>query len=109
MLYRNSANRGVVKLIIIIVVALLVLSYFGYNLRSIVNDDNTKDNFSFVKEIIVNTWNNYLKRPATYIWGVFIDLIWEPAIDNLKKMKDGEPTVIDEASREIILPTASTT
>jgi hypothetical protein len=100
-------DRGFIMWIIIIVVALLVLSYYGFSLRSLVNSPTTQDNFSYVDNSTVSFWNKYLEQPASYLWNdVFIDLIWNPAIDNLTKMKNGESTNV--ISRSPTLPTIST-
>lgn len=94
-------------MILVVVVSLLVLSYFGFNLRELSNKPETQDNFSFVASTTVTFWNSYLKDPASYLWNdVFMDLIWEPAIDNLTKMKNGEPTVFEEAAAKRQLPPA---
>ncbi|MES2315018.1 MAG: hypothetical protein V4524_03750 [Patescibacteria group bacterium] len=88
-----TTNRGFIKWIIIIVIALLVLSYYGFSLRSLVDAPVTQDNIHYVATTTVSFWDKYLKRPASYVWNdVFIDLIWEPAIDNLTKIKNSEPT-----------------
>ena len=81
-----AGERGFIKLIIIIVIALLIISYFGINLRKVVTAPTTQDNFSYVATTTVSVWNKYLKSPASYLWHkIFVELIWNPAIDNLKK------------------------
>lgn len=98
----QNQNRGFVKLIIMIVIALLVLSYFGLNLRNIVNSPTGQDNFGYVKTLTVNVWNNYLKKPANYLWNdIWIPLIWRPAVDNLIKIRDGQPDSIRTAAPTI--------
>jgi hypothetical protein len=92
-------NRGLIGWIVIIVLALLILSFYGFSLRNLVNNPVTQDNFGYVATTTVSFWDKYLKKPADYLWnGVFIDLIWDPAIDNLTKMKDGQPTNIASSS-----------
>lgn len=82
-----------IKWILIGVVALLILSYYGFSLRTLVSSPTTQDNFGYVATTTVSVWDTYLKQPATYLWNdVFIDLIWTPAIDNLTKIKNGQPT-----------------
>ncbi len=84
-------NRGLVKTIIMIIIALLILSYFGFNLRTLVSAPTTQDNFGYVASTTVTFWDKYLKNPAHYVWNdVFINLIWNPAIDNLKRLNKGE-------------------
>lgn len=80
-----SGQKGIVRTIIMIVIALLILSYFGFNLRSIANSPTSKSNFGYVKEVIVNIWTKYLKGPVVYLWKeIFLDLIWNPALNNIK-------------------------
>lgn len=56
-LVKKSNERGFVKTIVIIVVALLVISYFGLNLRQIISSPTTQDNFGYVWSQIVRVWD----------------------------------------------------
>jgi hypothetical protein len=56
MQYRKQTNKGLVKTVIVIVIALLVISYYGLNLREIVNKPTTQDNFSYIKEQAIHSW-----------------------------------------------------
>lgn len=104
---RIAGEGGLIKAVILIVIALLIVSYFGINLRQVVNDPVTQDNFGYVATSTITIWDKYLKIPATYIWkDVFLDLVWEPALDNLTRMKNGEPTIYEEAAEKRKLPPA---
>mgnify|MGYP000964894786 CR=1 FL=1 len=84
----QTGERGFIKWILLIIVALLVISYFGINLRELISSPTTQDNFAYTATTTVTFWNKYLKEPTTYIWKeIFINLIWEPALDNLKNAK----------------------
>ena len=86
-------------MILLILVVLLLLAYFGFNLRSIVNSPTFQDNWSFIENGAVNFWNNYLKKPADYIWNtIFVPLIWRPAVSNLEQMKAGQANSIASSS-----------
>ncbi len=86
-----QTNRGLVRTIILIVIALLILSYFGFNIRAIVNSPVGQENFSYAQELMLKVWNGFLKTPVTYLWkNIFLDLIWNPAFENLTKIKDGQ-------------------
>ena len=88
-----------IKWIIILVIVLLVLSYFGFSLRALVDQPVTQDNFTYVATSTVSFWDRYLSQPAGYLWNnVFINLIWDPAIYNLEQMKAGQPTNIATSS-----------
>ncbi len=47
---------GLVKAILLIVVALVILGYFGYNLRDIVNSPAVRDNLAYVWGFVVKFW-----------------------------------------------------
>ena len=100
-----KTNRGIIRLVIILVVVLLVMSYYGISLRSVVNNPVTQDNVGYVATTSVSIWQNYLKTPVTYLYqNIFMTLIWNPAIDNLTKMKDGEPTNIQTNAPKLPVP-----
>jgi len=100
-----KTNRGFIKWIIILVVILLVMSYYGISLRSLVNNPVTQDNIGYVATSSVSIWDQYLKQPASYLYNqVFISLIWNPAIDNLTKMKDGQPTNVQTNAPQLPTP-----
>lgn len=72
-------------MIIVIIVVLLTLSYFGFNLRSLIDSPTTQDNFHYAINFIVDVWNNYLKTPFMYLWNdIFIKLIWTPVLNILQ-------------------------
>lgn len=52
-----DANRGLVKAILVMVVALVILGYFGYNLRDIVNSPSVRDNVAYVWELLTKAWD----------------------------------------------------
>ena len=95
----KSTQKGIIKIIILIVVALLILSYFGISLRAVINSPVTQDNISYTTTGTVTFWNTYLKQPATYIWNqIFLNLIWNPAIDSLQNLKN-KPGMIDTSTQ----------
>jgi ABC-type phosphate/phosphonate transport system permease subunit len=79
-------NRGLVRTILLVIVLLIVLAYFGLNIRSIVASQTFQDNWAFLKTFTIDLWNNYLSGPIVYLWNkIFIPFIWNPIIDNLAK------------------------
>lgn len=81
-------NRGLIRTIILVVIALLILSYFGFNLREIATSPTSKANFTYVKEVVSNIWNNYLRKPAEYVFDLFLKLVWQPAMHQLNRYGD---------------------
>ncbi len=71
-----DTNRGIIKTIFIIIIGVVILSYFGFNIREIVENPTTQNNLSYVLNAAVNIWKNYLEVSIMYIWqNIFIDLI----------------------------------
>lgn len=104
---RNASRGGLLRTVLFIIIILLVLSYFGFNIRAIVNSPAGQENFTYAQELMIDAWNGYLKKPVTYLWkDIFIELIWNPAIDNLKKIRDGQPDNLQSASPKIEAPKA---
>jgi hypothetical protein len=86
----QARERGIVTTIIVIVVALLVLSYYGFNLRSTVESPTTQSNFSYAWNGVEYVWDTYLKTPATYLYTTFINDIWNPSLQDIQKINDNQ-------------------
>lgn len=101
MKFKND-NRGLIKWIVIIVIAVIVLSYFGFDLRSIVESDATQNNLGYVWGGVVTVWNEYLSQPILYFWNnIFIDLLWNSFVDNMGRIKEGRATTIEDMSPQL--------
>lgn len=81
--YKNK-NRGLVKMIVIILVILLVLAYFGFNIRSIVGSSTFQDNWAFLKNLLETLWDKVLKVPFEYVWNNVILPLIGKAIEGQK-------------------------
>ena len=57
---------GLIKIVLLIVIALVVLGFFGSNLREIIDSPTVKENFSYV-------WNAAL-LVFNWIWGVLVSV-----------------------------------
>lgn len=90
-------EAGFIKLIILIIVLLVILGYFGINIKSIVENDTAKSNVGYVWNWVKAMWGTYLAGPAKYLWNdIFIDLIWDSFIENMKRIRKGEEPKIYE-------------
>ena len=90
-------QRGLIKFIVIVIIAILVLSYLGFDIRSFIESEGTQSNLKYVwngvsdvwKSFIMPIWNNYLRSPFLYIWNdIFVDIIWEGIKQNLDFIRD---------------------
>ncbi|MEK7652354.1 MAG: hypothetical protein AAB334_00150 [Patescibacteria group bacterium] len=93
---KKQTSGGLVKLVILIVIAILVLSYLGFDLKTSIESDQTQGNLKYVWGFAIDVWQNYLKGPILYLWNeIFIKLIWESFTGNMEKIKSGEPTDLE--------------
>lgn len=89
----NKINQktGLIRTIILIVIAIIVISFFGFDLQGIIEAPQTQKNLSYVWGFVVMVWDNYLSVPALYFWhNIFLNIIWDAFTDNLDRIKSGE-------------------
>lgn len=92
-----NTQQGFVKWVIIIIVALIVLGYFGFDIKKAIEAPTTQSNLTYVQKIVSNVWHNYLKKPAGYLWDIFVEYIWVPVLDSLKNIgSDKESTEVSK-------------
>ena len=68
-----------IRLLIIIVLIVLVLSYFHIDLRGIVESPTGQANFSYLGNLATQAWHNYLAPAWSSLQGPLFDLfgkIW---------------------------------
>ena len=73
----NKQQGGFIKLIIIIIIALIVLGYFGFNIQQIIQSPSVSGNLSYRWGLAVNLWDKVLVVPATFIWDkIIVGMFW---------------------------------
>ena len=101
---KMNRKGGFIQLIIIIVIGLLILSYFGISLQGVVESPVGQSNLHYVTNGISYVWVNYLSVPFDYLWNtVFLGLIWSAFTENLERVKNNQPTQIQELSPSLNL------
>lgn len=64
-------------MIILIVILLIILGYFGLNIKNISNSSTVSDNLHYAWSLVVSFWNNFLVVPAKFVWDkIIIGFIW---------------------------------
>ena len=85
-------QKGFIQFIFIIIILVLLLSYFNINIRGIIEAPQTQENIGYVWGWVALVWNDYLRTPVSYFWNnIFINLLWNSFVDNLEKIKRGQP------------------
>ncbi len=94
-------QTGLIKIIVIIIILIGILSYFGISVRSIIENNLFQENIGYILNWIRYIWNTYLIGPAKYIWNdIFINLLWNSFIENMQRIKEGRnPEIMENAPR----------
>ncbi len=74
-MYKINSQKGFIKIIVIIVIALIVLSYYGFDIEKTIKSPLTQKNLNYVQQIALSVWQNVLKTPIMYIWNFSTDFI----------------------------------
>jgi hypothetical protein len=81
--YKNKKG-GLVKIIILIIIAIAVLSWYGVDIKEFFTSPQVQKNFGYVWNFIKELWSNYLTDPAHKVWGIWLTYIWGPFINIIK-------------------------
>ena len=100
-MYTINHQSGLVRTIIIIIIALLILSYFGFDLERLAKNPTTQKNFNFIEKVVLSLWQNVLKKPVMFVWNIFVNYIWQPAFNNLKKISGGGNAQFDAPDTQL--------
>jgi hypothetical protein len=76
-----------IKLIIIIVILILVVSYFGINIQQVATSPASQGNFSYVWNGAVHLWDTYLAGPLTYAWNTVGTALWKAFMQGVQNVK----------------------
>ena len=106
---KQTGERGLVRWILLIVIAIVLASYFfDFSVQDAVEDEQTQSNFGYIQKNAIEIWDTYLASTANYLWNdIFIELIWESFVDNMQQLKDGENTVFENNSPGVDVSTTS--
>ncbi|MFA5763941.1 MAG: hypothetical protein WC915_03950 [archaeon] len=76
-----KTNQGFIQTILIIVIVLVILGYFGFNIESILQSSTVKTNLAWLWDILVTIWS-YVSVPILYLWNLAVSL-WNAGLANL--------------------------
>ncbi|MEK7575726.1 MAG: hypothetical protein AAB491_01400 [Patescibacteria group bacterium] len=68
-------NEGIIHLILLAIIIIIILSYLGISIKSVIEGKTFKDNFDYVWEKVKYAWDNYLGGPIKYLWDIFINIL----------------------------------
>jgi hypothetical protein len=68
-------NRGVIKILFIIIAAILILSYFRVNLRELFNPSNFSINSTSVWRFLKMVWGDFLISPMIFLLEKLLEIL----------------------------------
>lgn len=73
----RAKQKGFVQLVIILIVVLIILGYFGFNLKEIVQSPSVSGNLNYAWSLAVTVWNKVLVVPVTFVWNkIIVGFFW---------------------------------
>lgn len=96
-------EKGSIKRIILLIIAIALASYFfDFSVQEVVEHEQTQSNYSYIKNHVVNFYQNYLHEPIRYLWDqIIVDLLWNPFVESLGDIKSGEPHIFEKAANNL--------
>lgn len=64
---KNNPQAGLVKLIVILIVLILVFSYFGINIQQIAESETGKANFGYAWSLVQKVWSWLVEMYQRYL------------------------------------------
>ena len=77
-------------MIFVIIILILILSYFGFDIKGFIDSPATQKNINYTTSLGKTVWEKYLEKPANYLWeNVFVNLLWGSFSSNMERIKEG--------------------
>jgi len=73
---KNNSEKGLIQTILLIIVVILVVSYFNIDMKQLVESETTQNNFSFVGGILHKIWE-ILKPVVDMFWKIISPFVKE--------------------------------
>ncbi len=76
-LMNKKYNGGLIKAIIIIVIALIILGFvFHINIVDVLNSPDVQANLNWIWNVILTIWS-WISAPIIFVWNTFIiGIVW---------------------------------
>lgn len=94
---KKNYKKGSLRWIIYIVIGIALASfYFGFSVQDVVENEQMQSNFSYIQTHINDFYQEHLAEKINYFWNdVVVNLFWDSFVDNMERVKNGEPTNIE--------------
>ncbi|MCA9353053.1 hypothetical protein KC901_02620 [Patescibacteria group bacterium] len=76
LIHLQQKERGFLKWILIIVIAIIIASYFfDFSLQDAVEDEQTQSNLGYIWDHIVTFYDSYLRQTVEWLWDFILEQI----------------------------------
>lgn len=89
----RAKQKGFVKLVIILVIVLIILGYFGFNIKEIIQSPSVSGNLNYAWGLAVTVWNKVLVVPITFVWNkIIVGFFWNTFAGMIEKIQSAPPS-----------------
>ncbi len=97
--FKLNRQSGLVQLIVILVIVLIVLGYFGFNLPAIIQSPGVQTNLHYAWDLAVLAWNNVIIGGIDFVWNhVVMGLLWHNIVAGIDKLESSHSSAITPGS-----------
>ncbi len=86
---KNETSRGFIKIILLIVIGLILLGYFGVNLKDVLASPVVKENLSYAWNLAKELWAHWLRAPVVWVWDHLLKFLWDMFWNGVGDLKNG--------------------
>ncbi|MSR78579.1 MAG: hypothetical protein EXS59_00320 [Candidatus Taylorbacteria bacterium] len=89
---KYNQKSGFIKLIIVIVIALIVLGYFGFSISDILKSPSVSNNLNYAWGLAMTVWQKFLMVPFKYVWNnIVVGMFWNTFSSMIDKAQSAPP------------------
>jgi hypothetical protein len=100
--FNKKGGISILGLLILAIILIFVLGYFHVSIKTVVESPTNQDNVNYVKDGTESVWDKYFAEPAHYLWqDVWVNIFWQGFIDNMERIRDGQPTILNKAAKNL--------
>lgn len=70
-----ETKRGLIRTIFLVIIAILILSYFRINLRELLDIDNWRQNLFSVWQFLKMVWRDFLAPPIIFLLEKLLEML----------------------------------
>lgn len=86
---RQTHNKGLIGILVIIVLAIITLSYFNVDLEKVANEPDVQKNIEYISNQTTTFWKTNLEKPFHEFWTtIVVKELWNAVIKNAAPVLD---------------------